>query len=87
VSKIIPKIIFIRGWASQHYSFNKFIKTKPDNWQLELIAAEELLIDLNLNNAVKKLEDIIQKMDDDKITLAGQSMFFLNRLRKLKAQF
>lgn len=74
MSKIIPKIIFIRGWASQHYSFNKFIKTKPDNWQLELIAAEELLIDLNLNNAVKKLEDIIQKMDDDKITLAGHSL-------------
>lgn len=68
----IKTLVFIRGWASTDYSFRKFLQSKPDNWQIILLAADELIIDNDLVEAVEKMEERLKKTD--RFYLAGHSL-------------
>lgn len=67
-------LVLIRGWASVEYSFKKFLETKPKNWNILLIGADELIKNCDIDQAAEKLEKIIQSEKLAKFVLAGHSL-------------
>ncbi len=68
-------IVFIRGWASTEYSFRKFVQSKPPDWDLILIGADEIIQDNNIEKSVKMLDSLIKQNDlNSSFILAGHSL-------------
>lgn len=67
-------LVFIRGWASLDYTFKKFLASKPDDWEVIIIAADKLLEDFNIDHAADKLHKIIAEKKISKFVLAGHSL-------------
>lgn len=67
-------LVLIRGWASVDYTYAKFLKTKPANWKVKIIAADELIYDFNLEKAADRLQKIINEENLDNFVLAGHSL-------------
>ena len=68
------KLVFIRGWASIDYTFAHFLKTKPADWEVKIIAADKLVFDQDLDKAADRLYKIIQKDKPGSFVLAGHSL-------------
>ena len=67
-------MVFIRGWGSLDRTFDKLLKTKPVDWNVIIIAAEDLIYDFDLDKSIKRLHKIIVEKNISDFLLVGHSL-------------